>query len=52
MAWFRERALLLMENDVLLNHLPQFPKHRINIFAMHAAKKQFRAPADVTPVLF
>jgi hypothetical protein len=36
-----------MENHVLLSHLPQFPKHRINILAMHAAQKQFRAPADV-----
>ena len=51
MAWFWQGALLLVENDVLLNHLPQFLKHRINIVAMHAAQKEFRAAADVTPIL-
>jgi hypothetical protein len=29
-------ALLLVENYVLLDYLPQFPKYRLSIIAMYA----------------
>jgi hypothetical protein len=33
-TWFRERALLLVENYGLLDYLSQFPKYRLSVIAM------------------
>jgi hypothetical protein len=51
MTWFGQRALLLVENDVLLNCLPQFPKYRLSVIAVYATEKQFWALADVALIL-
>ena len=50
-TWFRQRASLLVENYVLLDYLPQFPKYRLSIIAMYTTKKQFRALADIALIV-